>query len=46
MKDAKYHLFLRNWMNNIAQETHLDQAIAKGFITEEDKVEIMNTPRN
>lgn len=40
---AYYDLFLRNWYNRIATEVELDKAIAKGILTEEDKIAIMAT---
>ncbi|GKV70296.1 hypothetical protein NCCP2716_27940 [Sporosarcina sp. NCCP-2716] len=46
MKDAKYNLFLRNWVNGIAQESHLDKAVELGYISADDKKEIMNSTRN
>ena len=36
-----YNIFLRNWINARATEQHLDEAIARGFITEQEKVTIM-----
>lgn len=43
---AVYDLFLRNWKSGAAKESHLDAAIAKGFLTQEDKEAIMATPKN
>lgn len=40
---AVYNLFLRNWYNRAATEIELDKAIAKGLLTEEDKIAIMAT---
>lgn len=40
---AMYNLFLRNWQNCIASEVELDKAIAKGLLTEKDKITIMAT---
>lgn len=43
---AVYNLFLRNWLNNRATEDHIDQAIEKKLITEEEANTIKSTERN
>ncbi|MEC0092513.1 hypothetical protein [Paenibacillus macquariensis] len=43
---AKYNLFLRNWINNIATVEQIKLAVMKEFITEEESAKIMATDRN
>lgn len=38
-----YNLFLRNWQNGIATEKDLNQAIVKGYLTEEEKESIVKS---
>lgn len=42
---AVYNLFMRNWMNRAANESHIDLAVTKGLLTPEQGEEIKNTPR-
>ncbi len=42
---AYYSLFMRNWLNGRATEAQIDQAVVKGFLTEEEATEIKNTEK-
>lgn len=43
---AVYNLFLRNWVNGRATVEQIDQAVAKGLITEEEAISIKATEQN
>lgn len=40
-----YPYFLSCWLNYTVTEQQLESAVAKGYITEEEKNEIIATPR-
>lgn len=40
-----YNLFMRNWTNGVANETHIDAAVQKGLLSEEQAETIKNTQR-
>ncbi|MGD6894281.1 hypothetical protein [Bacillus infantis] len=44
-QQAVYNLFMRNWMNGIADESHLDAAVEKGLLTPDQVQTIKITER-
>ena len=45
MANIYYNLFLRNWKACTAQESHIDAAVSKGYITSDEAAVIKATPR-
>lgn len=41
-----YNYFLTGWVNGTVNEENLTNAVAKGYITEEEKQTILATPKN
>ena len=41
-----FNLFMRNWLNCRANENDIDEAVAKGILTESEGDEIKNTERD
>lgn len=46
MASKLYNYFLTGWINHTQTETSLTNAVAKGYLTEEEKATILATPQN
>ena len=46
MANIYYNLFLRNWVNNVATEEQIAQAVTKGYTTQAEADKILATPKN
>lgn len=46
MASRLYNYFLYCWINGTITEEQLQQAVAKGYITQDEYYQIISTPRN
>lgn len=46
MASRLFNYFLMCWINGTVTEAQLETAVSKGYITEQEKQDIMATPQN